>query len=77
MISPCGLPLALAWKKIRCVGHPAVAWMAFAVLAPATTASSLFAGLLSPVAIAVYAVVISAPAWGVYTFLRWKNPGRG
>ena len=51
MISPCGLPLALAWKKIQCVGYPAVAWMVFAVLAPATAASSLFAGLLGPVAI--------------------------
>ena len=70
MIAPCGLPLALAWKKIRCVGHPAVAWMAFAVLAPATAASSMFAGLLGPVAIAAYAVV-------VYTLLRWKNPCRG
>ena len=34
-----------------------------AVLGLATVGASLFAGLLGPVAIAVYAVVLSLPVW--------------
>ena len=62
-IAPCGLPLALACRRLRLRGYPRAAWAAFAVLAPATIASSLFAGLFGPLAIAIYAAVISMPVW--------------
>lgn len=68
--APCGLPLALACLRLRRIGYPGTAWAAFAVLAPATAVASLFAGLLGPVAIAIYALVISVPAWILYAFLR-------
>ena len=78
IIAPCGLPLALACRRLRLRGYPAVAWVAFAALAPATIVSSLFAGLLGPVAIALYAAVISMPVWIAAKWLvqrrlvRWR-----
>ena len=69
-IAPCGLPLALAWRQIERLGHPRAAWAAALVLAPLTAFASIFAGLLGPVAIAVYAAVLSVPAWIVYAVLR-------
>ena len=69
-VAPCGLPLALAWRQIQRLGHPRAAWAAAVVLAPLTAFASLFAGLLGPVAIAVYAAVLSVPAWIVYAVLR-------
>ena len=73
--APCGLPLALVCGRLRRTGYPGTAWAVFAVLAPVTAVSSLFAGLLGPVAIAVYAMVISVPAWILYAFLRRVRPG--
>ncbi len=70
MAAPCGLPLALAWYRLRQTAYSGAAWLAFAVLAPATAMSSLFTGLLGPVAIATYAALISLPAWVTYAFLR-------
>ena len=63
VIAPCGLPFALACRRLWRLGYPAAAWAAIAVLRSATVGASLFAGLLGPVAIAVYAVVISLPVW--------------
>ena len=63
VIAPCGLPLAFACRRLRRLGYPAAAWAAMAVLGSATVGASLFAGLLGPVAIAVYAVVLSLPVW--------------
>ena len=71
-VAPCGLPLALAWVRLRKVGYPGAAWASFLVLAPATAFFSLFAGLLGPIAIAAYAIVLSLPAWALYTFLRLR-----
>ena len=71
--APCGLPLALACLRLWRTGYPGTAWAAFAVLAPVTAVSSLFAGLLGPVAIAIYALVISLPAWILYAFLRRRR----
>lgn len=71
--APCGLPLALACLGLQRIGYPGTAWAAFAVLAPATAVASLFAGLLGPVAIAIYALVISVPAWILYAFLRRRR----
>ena len=72
-VAPCGLPLALAWRQIQWLGHPKAAWAAVAVLAPLTAFASLFAGLLGPVAIAVYATLLSAPAWILYAVLRSRG----
>ena len=69
VIAPCGLPLALACRRLRRLGYPAAAWAAMAVLGSATVGASLFAGLLGPVAIAVYAVVLSLPVWLVCRLL--------
>ncbi len=63
VIAPCGLPLALPSRRLWRGGYPGPAWIAFAVLAPATIAASLFSGLPGPLAIAGYSAVISLPAW--------------
>ena len=72
-VAPCGLPLALAWRQIRRLGHTEAAWATVSVLAPLTAIASLFAGLLGPIAIAVYAAVLSVPAWVVYAILRRRG----
>ena len=77
VIAPCGLPLALACRRLRRLGYPAAAWAAMAVLGSATVGASLFAGLLGPVAIAVYAVVLSLPVWLVCRLLGRRRPGLG
>ncbi len=74
--APCGLPLALACLRLRWIGYPGTAWAAFAVLASVTAVASLFAGLLGPVAITLYALVISVPAWILYVFLRRTRRSR-
>ena len=61
--SVCGLPLALACRRLGRLGHPRVAWIGGAALGVATVAASLPAGLFGPVGIAVAAVVLSAPVW--------------
>lgn len=68
--APCGLPLALACRRIWRTGSSRAAWTTFAVLAPLTSVAALFAGLLGPVAIAIYAAVLSVPAWIVYLIRR-------
>ena len=68
--APCGLPLALAFRRIWRTGSTRAAWTSFAILAPLTSFAALFAGLLGPVAIAIYAVVLSVPAWIVYAVVR-------
>lgn len=72
-VAPCGLPLALAWRQIRRLGHREAAWAAAGVLAPLTAIASLFAGLLGPIAIAVYALALSAPAWIACAVLRRRS----
>jgi len=74
--APCGLPLAVACLRLWRTGCPGTAWAAFAVLAPMTAVASLFAGLLGPVAIAIYALVISVPAWILYAFWRRTRLGK-
>lgn len=63
VIAPCGLPLTLACRRLWRRGYPRTAWAAMAVLAPITVGVSLFAGLLGPIAIALYAAVLSLPVW--------------
>ena len=71
--APCGLPLALAFRGIWRTGSVRAAWTSFAILAPVTSFAALFAGLLGPVAIAIYAVVLSVPAWIVYAVVRSRR----
>ena len=62
-VAPCGLPLALGCRRLWRLGYRRGAWFAGVVLGAVTVAASLVAGLLGPLAIAVYAVVLSAPVW--------------
>ena len=59
----CGLPLALACRRLGRLGHPRLAWIGGAVLGIATVAASLPAGLFGPPGIAVVAVLLSLPVW--------------
>lgn len=73
--APCGLPLALACRRIWRTGARGAAWTAFAILGSLTAVATLFAGLLGPIAIAIYAAVLSVPAWILYAILR-RRPSR-
>lgn len=70
VVAPAGLPLALACRQLRRRGYVRTTWVAAAVLAPATVAASLVAGLLGPLAIAIYAVILSLPVWIAVAVLR-------
>ena len=70
VVAPAGLPLALACRRLRRLGYVRTTWVAAAVLAPATVAASLVAGLLGPLAIATYAVILSLPVWIAVAVLR-------
>ena len=61
--SVCGLPLALACRRLGRLGHPRLAWIGGAALGVATVAALLPAGLFGPLGIAVAALVLSAPVW--------------
>ena len=62
-VAPCGLPLALACRRLWRLGYRRAAWTAGVVLGVVTVAASLVAGLLGPIAIAIYAVILSLPVW--------------
>ena len=62
-VAPCGLPLALGCRRVWRLGYRRGAWWAGTGLGAVTVAASLLAGLLGPLAIAVYAAVISLPVW--------------
>lgn len=62
-VAPCGLPLALACRRLWRLGHGRVAWAAGIGLGTVTVAASLGAGLLGPAGILAFASVLSAPAW--------------
>ena len=70
MIAPCGLALTLACRLLWRRGYRRAAWTAMVVLAPVTAWASLFAGLLGPIAIAIYATVLSLPVWLAAGILR-------
>ena len=70
--APFGLPLALACRRIHGLQRPRTAWITFALLAPLTAMASIVAGLLGPIGIALYAIVLSLPAWLLYATLRWR-----
>ena len=69
-VAPCGLPLVLGRRRLWRPGYRRIAWMAGVGLGAVTVAGSLVAGLLGPIAIAVYAVLISLPVWIAGWWLR-------
>ena len=69
VLAPCGLPLALGCRRLWRVRYRRVAWLAGIGLGAVTVAASLVAGLLGPVAIAAYAIVLSLPVWGTWWWL--------
>ncbi len=73
VVAPAGLPLALACRQLRRLGYVRATWVAAAVLAPATVAAALVAGLLGPLAIAFYAVILSLPVWIAVAVLRRRR----
>ena len=68
-VAPCGLPLALGCRRLWRLGYRRGAWMVGIALGAVTAAASLVAGLVGPVAIAVYAVVLSVPVWIAWYWL--------
>ena len=63
LVAACGLPLALGCRRLWRLSYRRAAWLAGLGLGAVTVAASLMAGLLSPVATAVYAAVLSVPVW--------------
>lgn len=63
LVAPCGLPLALACRRLWRLGYPRAAWGWGIGLGAVTVLATLVAGLLGPIAIIVYAVVLSLPVW--------------
>ena len=62
-VAVCGLPLALACRRLWRLGYRRASWATGLGLGAATTAASLPAGLLGPLAIAVCAILLSLPVW--------------
>ena len=69
VLAPCGLPLALGCRRLWRLGHRRGAWWTGIALGATTVVASVFAGLLGPVAIVLYAVIFSLPAWGAWWWL--------
>ena len=63
VVAPCGLPLALGCRKLWHLGRRRTASVTGGVLGFVTVAATVFAGLLGPIAIVVYAAVLSLPVW--------------
>ena len=72
-VAPCGLPLALGCRRLWRLGYRRVAWTAGMALGAVTLAASLAAGLLGPVAIAVYAAILSLPVWAAWWWLARRG----
>ena len=63
VVAPCGLPLALACRQLWRNGYRQTAWGCMLGLGLLTVGATLLGGLLGPIAIVVYAIVLSLPAW--------------
>jgi Flp pilus assembly protein TadB len=72
-VAPAGLPLAFACRRLHQKGYRITAWAAMAVLAAATVVATLVAGLLGPIAIVIYALLVSLPAWLAALLLRRRT----
>ena len=72
-VAPCGLPLALGCRRLWRLGYRRTAWTAGVGLGAVTVAASLVAGLLGPIAIALYAAVLSLPVWASWWWLKRRS----
>ena len=72
-VAPCGLPLALGCRRLCRLGYRRTSWTSGIGLGAVTVAASLVAGLLGPVAIAVYAAVLSLPVWAAWWWLKRRG----
>lgn len=72
-VAPCGIPLALGCRRLLHLGYPRTAWASTAVVGPMTVVAALFAGLLGPIAIAVYAIALSLPVWALTWWLARRE----
>ncbi len=68
---PAGIPLTLAVRRLY-PRSQAAAYGCAAVLGPLTTAAATAGGLLGPIAVWIYAAILSLPAW----FLLWVLSSR-
>ena len=73
VVAPCGLPLALGCRRLWRLGYRREAWTAGIGLGAITVVASLVAGLLGPLAIALYAVVLSLPVWIACWWLKRRT----
>ena len=73
LVAPCGLPLALGWRRLWRIGYRRGAWWAGIALGAVTVAASLVAGLLGPVAIALYSAGLSLPVWIAWRWLARRG----
>ena len=69
LVAPCGLPLALGCRRLWRLGYRRGAGWAWIGLGAVSVAATVVAGLLGPIAIAVYAIVLSLPVWIVWWWL--------
>ena len=72
-VASCGLPLALGCRRLWRLGFHGAAWMAGIGLGAITVAASLVAGLLGPLAIAIYAALLSLPVWVAWWWLSRRG----
>ena len=72
-VAPCGLPLALGPPPLWRLGYRRDAWAAGILLGVFTLETTLVAGLLGPIAIAVYAVLLSLPVWAASWWLARRG----
>jgi len=74
-VAVCGLPLALACRRVWRLDYRRTAWSMGIGLGAVTTLATVFAGLLGPVAILIAALLSSGPAWVVALILRRRTTG--
>ena len=61
------------WRRLWRIGYRRGAWWAGIALGAVTVAASLVAGLLGPVAIALYAAGLSLPVWIAWRWLARRG----
>ena len=73
LVAPCGLPLALGCRRGWRRGYRRAAWWAWIGLGAVTVVASVMTGLLGPIAIAIYAAVVSLPVWAAWWWLAHRG----
>ena len=73
LVAVCGMPLALGCRRLWRLRYRRTAWAAGIALGAVTVAVSVVAGLLGPVAIAIYAIVVSLSVWRIWWWLARRG----